>query len=1023
MSNKYTILALLAGISLLLSFSANPPDGRTGAPGDGLCSDCHSLGGGMQDGSISVSGLPAVIIPNTAYVLTVTNSNPNGLANLAGFQLTILNSNNTIAGVISNPSAGSTTSMSGGRQYWDHNPAQSYPMSNVVMWTATWTSPNMPPNTTITAYVAGNIANGNGSNSGDLIDTDVQSGMLMGGGSSLAVTITSSQDPLCFGENSGSATATATGGTTPYTYNWSNGASGPTASNLGAGTYTVTVTDNASATATASVTLTEPAELDFNNPVINNVTCNGGSNGSISVTATGGVNPYFYNWSNGMTGSSITNLTAGSYTVTVTDDNSCTATSSYTVTQPAMININLVDLNHETCAGEEDGSITISVTGGVNPIFAEWSNGSIGFTINDLAPDTYSVTVTDNNDCTQTATYTINAGGTIDVDLLQLQHVTCFGGTNGAISINATGGVPPYTYDWSNGMTGSSITGLAAGNYLVTVSDLNGCEVVELYTVNQPAEITIAISQSSQNLCFGDTIADLVATVSGGTPGYTASWSNGETGLMINNLAGGTYTITVTDASGCTATSSAIISQPPLLGVTVVTTDETSAGANDGTATATPAGGTPGYTYVWNNGATTSVINGLAPGTYSVTVTDTNGCTATGSGQVDAFGCNVDVMLGLDQVICEDDTLVIIPTVTGATGLVTYIWSDGTTGDSLLVFGGGTYCVSITDEGNCQDADCVTITENIIPSLDCPVTNESVPGANDGAINCEGLMGFVSFLWSNGATTPSISGLPPGQYCVTVTDTLGCTKVQCFNVQSGSCQMTITPSQMNVACAGDSSGVVTLTVTGATDPVTYQWSSGATGSSSGNLPAGNYIVIVMDAAGCVDTLSFIITEPPALSLTIDSIKPIDDTGPGLIHVTVAGGTSPYSYLWSFPGGGSSNSQDLDGLTVAGYYSLLVTDAAGCTLTMDSIFVDMEVAVDPSPNINIIKVYPVPADDILFIESDEQITEVIITGIDGRTLRRIEHPLSNRIDVGDLEVGWYVLRIAAGEKWHIARLVK
>src|SRR5688572_14670768 len=185
MSKKYSILGLLAGIILLLSFSSNPPDGRTDAPGEGVCSDCHSLGGGTQDGDISIMGLPASITPNTAYVLTVTSSNPNGVANLAGFQITILNGSNDIAGLITSPSAGSTTSMSGGRQYWDHNPAQPYPASNVVMWTATWTSPAGPANTTITAYGAGNIANGNGSTTGDLIKTKTASGKLAGGGANL----------------------------------------------------------------------------------------------------------------------------------------------------------------------------------------------------------------------------------------------------------------------------------------------------------------------------------------------------------------------------------------------------------------------------------------------------------------------------------------------------------------------------------------------------------------------------------------------------------------------------------------------------------------------------------------------------------------------------------------------------------------------------------------------------------------------------------------------------------------------
>src|SRR4029078_3883744 len=159
--------------------------------------------------------------------------------------------------------------------------------------------------------------------------------------------------------------------------------------------------------------------------------------------------PYSFDWSNGGSAATISNLAAGPYTVTVTDDNGCTKSATYQVTQPAAIVINLVSLTNESCFGAENGAITISVTGGVNPIFAEWSNGFIGTTISDLAPDTYSVTVTDNNSCTKTATYTINAGAIVNVNLNQQQNVTCPGGANGSISVTATGGTAPYTYNWS----------------------------------------------------------------------------------------------------------------------------------------------------------------------------------------------------------------------------------------------------------------------------------------------------------------------------------------------------------------------------------------------------------------------------------------------------------------------------------------------------------------------------------------------------------------------------------------------
>jgi hypothetical protein len=808
----------------------------------------------------------------------------------------------------------------------------------------------------------------------------------------------------------------------PYSYSWSNGSSNQTINNLPAGSYTVTVTDDANATATASVIIDSPDELEFNPPVINHVSCNGGNDGSISVSASGGVSPYFFSWSNGSNGTTISNLTAGSYTVTVTDDNNCTETATYMVNQPALLVINLEDLNHESCFGDEDGSITISVSGGANPVFAEWSNGSVGFSITDLAPDTYSVTVTDNNDCTKTATYTVNEGGVVDVALIELVHVTCNGGSNGAITISASGGVPPYTYAWSNGMSGAAISGLPAGSYIVTVTDMNGCDVVEGYTINQPPPINIAITQSSPNQCFGDATADLIATVGGGNAPYSAQWSNGMTGLVNNDLTAGTYTITVTDNSGCTNTQSAVVTEPPLLTVVVVTTDETSAGANDGTATANVGGGTAGYTFAWNNGGTTQMLSGLAPGVYSVTVTDMNGCTATGSGQVDAFGCTIDVSLAGPTVICEGTNAVISSSVTGASGAYAYLWSNGSTDTTITVSVAGEYCLTVTDEANCQDMACITIDVFVPLPFDCPVMNESAPGANDGSINCE-TAGFITYLWSNGATTPGISGLSPGQYCVTVTDIAGCTNDQCFNVQPGDCQMVVSSTQVNVACSGDSTGSIILSVAGGAEPITYLWSTGETTAVILDLEAGEYQVTVSDAAGCVDSRSIVISEPDPLMIVIDSIAPLSDTGPGLIHVSVSGGVAPYSYLWTNPAGTNFTTEDLDDLNVSGNYSLVVTDANGCSVSRDSIFVDMDVAVDPAPYYLALKVFPVPSDDVLYIALEKPVTEAQVFGVDGRKHGHFVQPEGNRLNIEALDEGWYVLRIFDGTHWYIARFVK
>ncbi|MBK9984411.1 MAG: T9SS type A sorting domain-containing protein [Saprospiraceae bacterium] len=1025
MNKKYSILALFASAFLWFGFPTNPPNGNTGAPGESTCgTSCHTLNGGTQDGNVTVTGLPASIEPCTNYVLTVTSSNPNGVAVVAGFQLTILNSANQIAGTLSSPSSGSQLETESGRQYWEHNTPASYPASHMVSWTATWKSPSSPANTTVTCYVANNIANGNGSDTGDKIVTNTATGTLNGGAPTLTVSIPTSSGILCNGQNTGSATAAAAGGIAPFTYNWSNGGSGATISNLPAGTYTVTVSDNCSSTSTSSITIGQPPILGFSAATITNVSCNGGTNGSITAHGTGGVAPYTYNWSNGGSGATISNLAAGAYTVTVTDNNGCTKTSVNQVTQPAVIVINLVTLTHESCFGQADGAITISVTGGVNPIFVEWSNGFLGTTINNLAPDMYSVTVTDNNACTKTATYTVNPGGVVNVNLNQQVNVTCPGGANGSISVTASGGLAPYTYEWSNGATVPVISNLIAGSYIVTATDSHGCVLVKGYTITQPQPIDIQVQQTIQNLCFGNSNASLTSVATGGTSPYTASWSNGVNGNTNSNLPAGTYTVTITDENGCTNTKSAIVTSPAQVTVNVTTTDETGVGQNNGTATATPAGGTGAFTYLWSNGGTTAMITGLPPATYTVTVSDANSCNASGSAQVDPFGCSLDLQLGVDVIICEGDTALVMPFISGETGNVTFLWSDGSTGDSLLVAHTGEYCLTITDEGGCQDMDCIIVTEIIIPEITGTVVNESSPGAMNGSIQLDVISGIVTYLWSTGATTPNISGLSPGVFCVTVADVNGCSKSQCFNVQPGNCQLGITSVQTNILCAGDTTGSITITANNTTPPVSYTWSNGASTAVINNLAAGSYSVTVSDGTGCFATDTYVIIQPDPLAITIDTVFHISNIGGGAINVTTSGGVMPYQFVWLFPDGSQlPGTEDIDNLSLTGNYVLGVTDGNGCTLSSIPVFVDTDVAVDRPERYKSLKVYPVPTDDVLIVDMESPMTEVLISGVDGRLFKRFDHPLSNHLNVSDLESGWYIIRISDGKSWYFSKIVK
>jgi hypothetical protein len=327
------------------------------------------------------------------------------------------------------------------------------------------------------------------------------------------------------------------------------------------------------------------------------------------------------------------------------------------------------------------------------------------------------------------------------------------------------------------------------------------------------------------------------------------------------------------------------------------------------------------------------------------------------------------------------------------------------------------------DQAGCQDADCIVVTEIIFPAFNCVVVNESAPGSNDGSITCNAIPNVIAYLWSNGATTMSISGLSPGQYCLTVTDNNGCTASECFNVQAGNCNLVVTSLITDVACTGDTTGSITVNVENATPPISYLWSNGKTTATIEHLAAATYSVTITDAAGCIVNFDYNVTQPLPISITVDTVVNIVGASPGIVLITVTGGIGPYSYLWTGPGGGTNTNEDQLNITTAGNYSVVVTDANNCVTTMDSIFVGMDVAVKREPEFIPLKVFPVPTRDELHIDLDAVVQEVIVTGIDGRNVLQTRDLQNNILDVSSLDSGWYILRISDGERWYVAKMVK
>ena len=670
----------------------------------------------------------------------------------------------------------------------------------------------------------------------------------------------SATDESCFGFQDGTASAVASGGTGNYTYTWSNGMTGATISNLTAGNYTVSVSDGSS-TASASVTVGSSPAINIA-VTGNNLTCNGNSSGSATATATGGVGGFTYAWSNGGSGSSINNLAAGNYTVTVFDSNQCSATGSVTITQPAPLGLG-VSTTDAVCAGN-NGSATATVTGGTGNVTYAWSNGATGATINNLAPGNYSVTATDGNQCTDISSFTIGQSGSNLSVTATATNSNCTA-NNGTAVASANGGTGTISYTWSNGDTGSNISNLAPGSYTVTATDANGCSGTASVQVNQIGS-NMQVSTSTNDASCGASDGSATATAFGGTGNILYNWNNGGTGQTITGLAAGTYTVTATDANGCTATATAVVGQAGSDIQVMTSATDANCTSNNGTATASATGGSGSYSYAWSNNQTGSTIGNLAPGTYTVVVTDGNGCTGTGSVQVGQAGSNLAVTASATDASCDGNDGTASAAASGGAQPISFSWSNGDTGANINGLAPGNYTVVATDANGCTATATVTVNAPAGVEITTTSTPVSCFGGSDGtaAVSIQGGTSPYVISWSNGSTTNSISNLTPGQYQVMVSDANNCVATAVVIVSEPSL-LSVNVSGTNAN--GGNNGSATATVAGGTPPYSYLWNTQATTSTINNLAPAVYSVVVTDGNGCTASGNIVIE---------DDTPPVDD---------------------------------------------------------------------------------------------------------------------------------------------------
>lgn len=446
----------------------------------------------------------------------------------------------------------------------------------------------------------------------------------------------SNTNPFCQAGSQGSIDLTVNGGTPGFSYFWNSTATAEDLTGLFAGNYECSVIDQNGCTATFQTTLSDPDALVLT-AVLSDVLCYGDSTGQIDITPSNGTLPYSFEWTNGTTNEDAVDLPIGIYAVNVSDANGCGFFESFVIDQPdTSLYVVSSSATSLLCNGDTTAVLTISVAGGTLDYNYLWTNGHTTNISSNLGAGNYNVTVTDNNGCLVSQNFNLAEPALLELSESHT-NVLCFGEATGAVDASTIGGTSPYTYAWSNGPTNEDLSAITAGTYSLTTTDDNGCTDTISVTITQP-QYGIALSSSASDvLCYGGNDGGIDLTITGGTPAYSLLWNTSETTEDLSNLEAGNYTVTVTDANGCSILQSINVNEPN--GPLSLSGSGSSIclGGSNGEVVVEANGGTPIYSYQWDSNPddTLNMLTNLLPGTYTVVVTDQNGCSENISFTVD----------------------------------------------------------------------------------------------------------------------------------------------------------------------------------------------------------------------------------------------------------------------------------------------------------------------------------------------------------------------------------------------------
>ena len=724
---------------------------------------------------------------------------------------------------------------------------------------------------------------------------------------------------LC-GNGQGAINITPTGQN--LSFSWDNGDNTEDISGLVSGNYICTISNPQGCTFVSNPipVFNSSGSMLVSTPLVIDEECTNGL-GSIDMTVSNGTTPYSYSWSSGPTTEDISSLSAGVYTVTVTDANSCSETHSVTVSNaPGTLVLQSV-VTDEVC-GNGIGAINLTTSGGTIPYTYLWSNSEITEDVTGLSAGTYTVTVSDGASCEITEIYTLNNGvQALSITSASVSNELCDDG-NGSISLTIDGGNGPYSYNWGNGEITQGLSGLTAGTYQVTVTDANSCSVSESYVITNDAGGLSVSSIVLSELC-GDATGAIDVTIANGNFPMTFVWSSGQSTPDITGLSAGTYTLTLTDNFGCQVMhSKTVINNANSLSVSIVSVTNESCGLANGEIDVLATGGGP-LTYAWNNGQVTEDISGLSAGNYTLTITDDVGCSASitesVTNQTNGLAITFD---NIGHENCANGQGFIDVEVSGA-GPFVYTWSNGSSTQDIIGLSAGVYSLIITDDNGCQLTNSYVVNDNGSSNLviDNLVVTDAVCTSSNGAIDMTIIGGVAPYIyqWDSGQLVENISGLLPGDYTVTVTDAVGCSLVDTWTVITQQSTLDINNVQIINENCGDGNGQITVT-----SPTANNWyldgvlSTGMPANMFPNLSGGDYLLTVSDVNGCTLDSTVTVNNDVFFGVNHTQVDDVCNLSAGSINLNTFGIPSP-TYSWS----NGAVTEDLSNL-IAGTYTATIT---------------------------------------------------------------------------------------------------